>query len=763
MASYRHSFIRFVSLFVLAVSFAACSGGDDGRDGQDGAPGAGGPPGNPGPEGPSGGTALPIDSADRINITVSAVDIPAGGGAPTVTLSLTNDLGLGLKDLPAGDIRFVLSQLTPGSAGGSSEWQSYVTRANGGVPDVQATTETATAGTFTDNGDGTYEYTFANDLGDYPAGPVFDAAKTHRLGIEIRNQAPISTNGIYDFVPAGGMPIFERKIVDNDTCNACHDRLEFHGGPRTDVEYCVMCHNPYSRDGNTDNSVDMKVLIHNIHVGRDGYIITGYRDTYDYSEIRWTQDPRNCQTCHEEDDTNTPQASNWRLVQNRAACGTCHYDDGDPDNGIHDYAIEDGIHPFGQNFQDDTQCALCHGPGSALPFVQIANAHVIPVQEASKRFEFNIVDVFDMGVGLNPTVHISVTDPTNGDAPYDILNDTEFTTCTFGESRLAISIGWDTADYRNTGSGANPAQPISMNPLTCFGNTGATPVAGSPGVFAVISGTAIPDNAAGTTAAVTIDGHPAVDVDGNGSFERIPVLNVIEYVGVDGADVSERRQVVDIEKCDDCHKQLSLHGNNRTDNPQVCVVCHNPNATDARQRVPVDPADLEDPPVDCINVLGDDDAPIDFKFMVHAIHASGETNVNYEACGYNNSVHVYDVKYPGHLNNCEGCHINNDDVSDTFYPVAPGTTLGTTVDVGDDVTTPIDDTVISPNAAVCSTCHVSELAKQHMIQNGGDFEATKAADSSLISSGVETCELCHGKGRTADVKEMHGVDEFQFN
>ena len=95
MASYRHSFIRFVSLFVLAVSFAACSGGDDGRDGQDGAPGAGGPPGNPGPEGPSGGTALPIDSADRINITVSAVDIPAGGGAPTVTLSLTNDLGLG--------------------------------------------------------------------------------------------------------------------------------------------------------------------------------------------------------------------------------------------------------------------------------------------------------------------------------------------------------------------------------------------------------------------------------------------------------------------------------------------------------------------------------------------------------------------------------------------------------------------------------------------------------------------------------------------
>jgi cytochrome c553 len=71
--------------------------------------------------------------------------------------------------------------------------------------------------------------------------------------------------------------------------------------------------------------------------------------------------------------------------------------------------------------------------------------------------------------------------------------------------------------------------------------------------------------------------------------------------------------------------------------------------------------------------------------------------------------------------------------------------------------------VISPNAAVCSACHASDLAKQHMIQNGGDFVATKAADSTLISSGVETCALCHGPGRIGDVKEVHGVGSFRFN
>jgi hypothetical protein len=99
----------------------------------------------------------------------------------------------------------------------------------------------------------------------------------------------------------------------------------------------------------------------------------------------------------------------------------------------------------------------------------------------------------------------------------------------------------------------------------------------------------------------------------------------------------------------------------------------------------------------------------------------------------------------------------------TYYPVDPAAVLATTVDVGADRSTLTDDVAISPNAAVCSSCHTDSLAAEHMKQNGGDFAAGKDDSGALISSGVETCQLCHGPGRANDVKEAHGVGEFLFN
>ena len=246
--------------------------------------------------------------------------MPTGGGAPTVQFTLRNDLNQGLVGLPARNISFVIAQLTPGTGGGSSEWQSYVTRANGNPPidDIQASTENAaTAGAvYIDNGDGTYTYTFANALTAYPAGPVYDENKTHRVGIEIRTSSGEfwpenipADNAPVDFLPTGGTPTSTRLIVDSSTCNACHDNLEQHGEARFDVEYCVQCHNPSSIDGDFPNeTVDMKRLVHNIHSARPDYVIIGRGGTvHEWSTLKWTQDIRNCETCHQEGNPNTPQ------------------------------------------------------------------------------------------------------------------------------------------------------------------------------------------------------------------------------------------------------------------------------------------------------------------------------------------------------------------------------------------------------------------------------------------------------------------------
>src|ERR1044072_4920791 len=100
---------------------------------------------------------------------------------------------------------------------------------------LQGNTETAAADRFVDNGDGTYRYTFSQALTAYTGAPPFNASLTHRIGLEVRNNAP-TNNAPFDFVPAGGAVTTERLIVDNDTWQACHDVLQFPGGAGFDTQ-----------------------------------------------------------------------------------------------------------------------------------------------------------------------------------------------------------------------------------------------------------------------------------------------------------------------------------------------------------------------------------------------------------------------------------------------------------------------------------------------------------------------------------------------
>jgi OmcA/MtrC family decaheme c-type cytochrome len=736
--------------------------------------GGAGPEGPEGPSGAPGGGAIVVGSSQAIEATINEVTVPEDG-KPVVKLFLVDEQGRKLRGLPAGNIRFVLARLEPSVNGKSSTWRAITRRTEtfpgtppptptdrvtGTGPRNQAYTETATAGTWVDNQDGTYQYTFSKSLvGDEEI--PYDGTLPHRVGLEIRtspNVAPSNipaNNAVFTFSPETDSALAEsgREIVDNDTCNACHDNLSVHGDARFDLQYCAMCHESYSFDAQSGNSIDLKVMIHKIHAGANlpsvqaggFYGIFGFGNTFtDYSEIVFPQDLRNCQTCHQENDTDTPQASNWRITVNREACGSCH------DNVNFDTGANHG----GVAATDD-QCGSCHGPNSSIHEGNLRPqvVHRDPVFEASLRFKYEVLNVADSAPGERPTVTIRVVDPTNGNAPYDIkANPGPFQ----GDSgaSLAVDVAWSTRpDFTNTGSGSatattgTPAQPIRID----F-KANAVPDPNFPGGFKATATVPIPADAVGSGSAL-IEGRPTVDIDGNGTRDRIPVASAgLAFAITDGAPVAYR-EVVDISKCNDCHKQLSLHGESRTGNPELCATCHNPNATDINRRVAGS---------NCETVTGTlDDQTIDFKVMVHAIHSG--SIAAYKVCGYNNTGYDFShVTYPGKLNNCEGCHLPG-----TYYPPDAGTALATTIDAAPaanpDRSTPLGDTAISPATAVCSTCHRSDSGRIHMELNGGSFNAVKAADGTIPGAPLETCGTCHGPGRSADVKTLHGIGQFNSN
>jgi OmcA/MtrC family decaheme c-type cytochrome len=379
------------------------------------------------------------------------------------------------------------------------------------------------------------------------------------------------------------------------------------------------------------------------------------------------------------------------------------------------------------------------------------------LKEATARFRFNILGATPTAPGSFPVITFSVTDPSSGNTPYDIKTHPAFTTGG-GLSTLTVKLGWTRsgiADIGNDASGQNFGQPISINALS------AAAVAGPSGTYTVTSPVAIPATQTGTLR-VMMDGHPAGNVTSTGPTsddvtvppgtytDRLPAKSVFRDFAITGSAVA-RRVVVDISKCDVCHSVLSVHGNNRNDEPGVCVVCHNPNGTDTGRR-PAPGAPTAD---------GKAEEAIDFKTMIHAIHAGQRSNGGFRekgivVYGFGGTANDYsNVVFPGKLGNCAACHAGTTYQLAGIWesPTANGI-LSNTVTTGASAGDAADNLRISPTAAVCSSCHDSQVAKAHMESNGANFSATQATITSTV---FENCELCHGAGRVFDVKTMHGV------
>lgn len=761
--------IRALLIAALLGLLVACGGGGGGdrAAGVDPGPSPSAPVTPPPPSFPVANPA-PYAEAEELFASITSVTLNAAD-QPVVRFQLSDGSNVPVIDLAASNVRFIVAKLRGSELGNlTGNWQSYINRIEspgvgpGSVSKLQATSETAsgTYGELINHGDGTYTYTFAVSLTALPASILaqaeteginleFEADRTHRVALQF-DGGSASANPVYDWVPAtGAAATFTRDIAATENCNRCHDPLALHGGNRREVEYCVTCHNAGSSDANSGNTVDMKVMIHKIHMGKNlpsvlaggDYTIFGFRDSpHDYSAIAYPQDVRNCVNCHagtatvgdREDLVVTSNGDNWAEVPSRAACGSCH----------DDVAWEQ--HKGGQ--EDDLACSNCHEASGGK--LSVTYAHRQEVMQARETLHAEITAVDNTSPGEQPVVSFRISNPLTGEA-YDLLNDPIFTD---PDARIAVGIAWDTADYTNTGNFNGDVAAVNASQVQTDALANATP--NGDGSYSVTLPVAIPDGSlppgvrASGSGIATVEGHPIFDLDANNDGETeltsVPVGDAHKFFSIDEANGApqSRRASVELEKCLGCHQTLALHGDNRADNIDSCVSCHNPRNTDRSVRE-AGRAQATD---------GKGEESLDFKSMIHGIHAAAMREEPLQVVGFGGfSVHVYDtahVHYPGDLANCTACH-----TAGGFTLPLQGGVLGVTVDSGSDRNDPADDTVATPVAKVCSSCHDGTEALAHMVTNGASFATSQAA----IDAGteVEECAICHASGRDADVARVH--------
>jgi OmcA/MtrC family decaheme c-type cytochrome len=800
--------IGLLGSLAAAILLTACAG-STGAQGPAGSTGATGPAGPSGPSGPV--TAISVTTAAQIKATITSVTIPTSSPAqPVVKFSLVDENGLPLSGLPAADVSFAIAKLIPPGTQlkafpglpapaplVSSQWQSYLynmvnpaaagTSSDpvvGTTSEPEATTESGSSGTLLDNGDGTYQYTFKKDISSDPV-VSYDPTLVHRVGFEVRGLAP-TNSPVYTFIPATGAAsgLEANNEVDDTACVGCHQQLAFHGGARTEVQYCAVCHNPSTIDPSSGNSLAFNVMIHKIHMGDalpsvlagTNYYIFGHGNAIDdFSDVAYPQadasnnnsavsgsGTRFCTTCHTPNDTNAPQSGNYASVPSSASCGSCH-DNIDFATGLN--------HTAGNLPATDSQCATCHGPTSTIDngAIQVVAAHTTPVDSAAAKFQYKIVSVANTAPGDVPSVTIEVIDPTNGNAPYNIQD----ASGPFQQSGSALSVdmAWPSVDFNNVGtnSATGPSAGTPNQPVSISFKSGAT--ANGDGTFTASAPIPVPAGATGS-GAMSVEGRAVealANLSGSGTTNvELGVAGVTSAFAVTDPTAQARRAVVDITKCDGCHRVLTLHGQNRTDDVELCASCHNPDATDIGMHTAASglcaPAGTAG---------ANPEQTIDFKVLIHEIHASGASDSSgnplypngVTICSFGARPSTFSVGYPGNLEDCDACHISGTgSTNGTYYPVDDSMVQGTTT-VSNDRTTLTDDVVTSPNTAVCSSCHTDATAKAHMMQNGGNFTATKTAAGALVSTVngsplVETCSLCHGPGAVADVKVVHNLASF---
>ena len=562
-------------------------------------------------------------------------------------------------------------------------------------------------GTFESLGSGDFRYTSSFAL---PNG--FDADATHTLAsYATRDGRSDVVNAYAHFVPSGAALTYMRSVVPTSSCAACHDKLGAHGGTRNEVILCQVCHTDQTIDPETGNSLEFEHMVHKIHAGSsltNDYRIVGFgQNVHDYHEITWTQDVRNCTTCHQ----GSPQSDNYKTAPGRAACGSCH----------DDVNFQTGFEHNAGAFNDDDACAACHEPTMLSEFdLSIPGAHVVPYfSSKNPNLTYAITAVTGMVPGGAPTVTFSASDDM-GAVDIATLN------------RTAMTFAGPAPEYREATT------------VTVSGANGTlTPMGGGVYEFTPSAFT-IPPSAMGTWA-VGMEGRTENIAVGGLTMTNIrfggnnPVAYVDLSVGTLGAGSPHaRRTIVDEADCAVCHKDVILHGNLRTEIP-YCVMCHNTWNSDQSRRTA--------PPPDAVTNVP---SSIDFRYMIHKIHRGSGLENGFEVYGFSSAVDFSHVNLPQPVSNCTICHGND------THLLPPHADAGAQVFNINGQILGVDLSPTSwlmpirpPISATCLSCHDSAAAAAHAILNVIPNPITDPEDW------TEACMVCHGPGAQFDATLYH--------
>jgi len=718
-------------LLAFATTLGACIGpegetGPTGNTGPQGPTGPTGPVGDVGPDGPKGQTgpdgevgpdgADGADGADVLSRWITspgvALTVTDSALAPDGTLSvdftLTDPNGVPLD--AAG--RYSEGVVAPGflvawlgeDGDKAGTYTSYLTRnQTGGEP--QASTDTGGTLTVVDAQTGAYHYQFGSAILVDPA----NADKTHTIGVQARRTMLDGTryadNALVSFRPDGAPVTTTRDIVTTDACNACHGTLAFHGGSRREVGLCVLCHQPQTTDVDTGNTADFTTMIHKIHRGETlpsvvagGTYAIG-NASHDYSTVVFPGDIKHCATCH-----TGAQGDYWNAKPSARACGSCH------DTVSFEASVPNGmVAHTGLQQADDTLCASCHFPfkiesyhtsavanHSALQATLDSVTHTAPGQSPVVAFTLSL-DGAPLNVGTNPPTSLS----------FNIAGpNTDFV----GQTSYKV------------GNPANDLVPVTD---------------GSDGQYTWALPMTVPLDAVGSYS-LAVEARMVADGVTLNAFN-----NILPFAVTDTAPIA-RRDIVDTAKCNACHLELRGHGGSRT-NIDYCSFCHNPNNANDERGARWEGSDWVA-------------HSVDFKTMIHGIHR-GEAHANeytlgaYPPASATNPggalLVANDVRFPGRLANCETCH----------NPGTYGLPVGANVlpsysallTCTEDPTADTDElcnsylvtgTSTTPTAAVCTSCHDGASTAAH-------------AEIMTSANGVESCDTCHGAGKTSDIASFH--------